>query len=85
MAGDEDMDVVMNNGVGQIPNGFYRESINHSDWTIPSRYTELQTVGSGAYGSVCSAQDQEIGWVSDFSYKVFGIFFTLASSLLTIL
>jgi len=63
MAGEDDpMDVVMQNNSGNIPLGFYRETINHSDWTIPSRYTELQTVGSGAYGSVCSARDQKIDW-----------------------
>jgi p38 MAP kinase len=63
MAGEDDpMDVVMANNQNNIPLGFYRETINHSDWTIPSRYTELQTVGSGAYGSVCSARDQKIDW-----------------------
>ena len=50
----------------KVPMGFYRESLSHSDWTIPNRYTELQTVGSGAYGSVCSARDTQIGWVSTF-------------------
>ena len=42
-----------------IPEGFYLETICHSDWVIPGRYTDLQNVGSGAYGSVCSAKDNE--------------------------
>lgn len=47
-----------------IPEGYYREVINHSDWIVPHRYQDLQTVGSGAYGSVCSSKDQETEWVS---------------------
>ena len=43
----------------EIPEGFYLETICHSDWVIPERYTDLQNVGSGAYGSVCSARDNE--------------------------
>ena len=59
----DDMEVVMGANANAIPPNFYREIINHSDWTIPERYTELQTVGHGAYGSVCSARDTSIGWV----------------------
>ncbi len=49
-----------------IPEGFYLETICHSDWVIPGRYTDLQNVGSGAYGSVCSAKDNENEAVSIF-------------------
>jgi len=45
-----------------VPEGYYREVINHSDWIVPHRYQDLQTVGSGAYGSVCSSKDQETEW-----------------------
>lgn len=73
MAGEDDVEMVMNSSANQtsVPLGFYRETINHSDWTIPSRYTELQTVGSGAYGSVCSARDMNIGWVICSPFKMF--------------
>ena len=46
-----------------IPDGYYREVINHSDWIVPQRYSDLQTVGAGAYGSVCSSQDNEMEMV----------------------
>lgn len=51
------MEVVMEDNQETIPRGYYSETICHSDWIIPLRYTELQNVGSGAYGSVCSAKD----------------------------
>ena len=38
--------------------------IAHSDWIVPKRYGDLQTVGSGAYGSVCSSKDAETQAVS---------------------
>ena len=50
-----------------IPDGYYREVINHSDWIVPQRYSDLQTVGAGAYGSVCSSQDNEMDMVSQIS------------------
>merc|ERR1711935_1079087 len=43
-----------------LPEGYYREVINHSDWIVPGRYSDLQTVGAGAYGSVCSSKDTQM-------------------------
>ncbi|XP_078399396.1 mitogen-activated protein kinase 14A isoform X2 [Cetorhinus maximus] len=41
--------------------GFYRHDINKTTWEVPLRYTDLTPIGSGAYGSVCSAIDQKTG------------------------
>ncbi|XP_051907404.1 STKc_p38 domain-containing protein isoform X1 [Hippocampus zosterae] len=38
--------------------GFQRVEIHKTTWEIPQRYTALRAVGSGAYGTVCSAIDQ---------------------------
>jgi p38 MAP kinase len=40
--------------------GYYRLDLNKTLWEIPSRYTNLQPLGHGAYGSVCSASDNEL-------------------------
>ena len=32
--------------------GYYRLDLNKTLWEIPSRYTNLQPLGHGAYGSV---------------------------------
>uniref|UniRef100_A0A3P8NEI4 mitogen-activated protein kinase n=1 Tax=Astatotilapia calliptera TaxID=8154 RepID=A0A3P8NEI4_ASTCA len=40
---------------------FYREEVNKTIWEVPERYQRLTPVGSGAYGSVCSAIDMETG------------------------
>uniref|UniRef100_G3NZN5 mitogen-activated protein kinase n=1 Tax=Gasterosteus aculeatus aculeatus TaxID=481459 RepID=G3NZN5_GASAC len=40
---------------------FYREELNKTIWEVPERYRNLSPVGSGAYGSVCSAFDLKIG------------------------
>ncbi|XP_062420292.1 mitogen-activated protein kinase 14A isoform X1 [Pungitius pungitius] len=40
---------------------FYREELNKTIWEVPERYRNLSPVGSGAYGSVCSAFDIKIG------------------------
>uniref|UniRef100_A0A8C3FYL7 mitogen-activated protein kinase n=1 Tax=Cyclopterus lumpus TaxID=8103 RepID=A0A8C3FYL7_CYCLU len=40
---------------------FYREEVNKTIWEVPERYRNLSPVGSGAYGSVCSAYDMKIG------------------------
>ncbi|KAA0720724.1 Mitogen-activated protein kinase 11 [Triplophysa tibetana] len=37
--------------------GFYRQELNKTVWQVPERYQNLTPVGSGAYGSVCSAYD----------------------------
>lgn len=40
-------------------NGFYRTEMNKATWEVPERYKELQSIGSGAYGLVCSAVETE--------------------------
>ncbi|KAI7792167.1 mitogen-activated protein kinase 11, partial [Triplophysa rosa] len=37
--------------------GFYRQELNKTVWEVPERYQNLTPVGSGAYGSVCSAYE----------------------------
>ncbi|XP_061826087.1 mitogen-activated protein kinase 12 [Nerophis lumbriciformis] len=37
--------------------GYYRREINKTLWEVPDRYRELKQVGTGAYGTVCSAVD----------------------------
>uniref|UniRef100_A0A803SVC7 mitogen-activated protein kinase n=1 Tax=Anolis carolinensis TaxID=28377 RepID=A0A803SVC7_ANOCA len=41
--------------------GFYRQEIAKTVWEVRERYRELQAVGSGAYGAVCSATDRKSG------------------------
>ncbi|XP_059510593.1 mitogen-activated protein kinase 12-like isoform X3 [Stegostoma tigrinum] len=41
--------------------GFSYQEINKTAWEVLERYTELAAVGSGAYGSVCSAIDNRTG------------------------
>ncbi|KAG7220727.1 hypothetical protein INR49_017841 [Caranx melampygus] len=38
---------------------FYRQEVNKAIWEVPERYQSLSPVGSGAYGSVCSAFDMK--------------------------
>uniref|UniRef100_A0A4W3JCI5 mitogen-activated protein kinase n=1 Tax=Callorhinchus milii TaxID=7868 RepID=A0A4W3JCI5_CALMI len=40
-----------------VRTGFYRQELNKTLWEVPDRYQNLTPVGSGAYGSVCSAYD----------------------------
>uniref|UniRef100_A0A3Q1GI62 mitogen-activated protein kinase n=1 Tax=Acanthochromis polyacanthus TaxID=80966 RepID=A0A3Q1GI62_9TELE len=40
---------------------FYRQELNKTVWEVPERYQNLAPVGSGAYGSVCSAYDVKSG------------------------
>ncbi|XP_051967021.1 mitogen-activated protein kinase 14B-like isoform X2 [Xyrauchen texanus] len=40
---------------------FYRQELNKTIWEVPERYQNLSPVGSGAYGSVCSAYDEKSG------------------------
>ncbi|KAM9341813.1 mitogen-activated protein kinase 12 isoform 2-T2 [Pholidichthys leucotaenia] len=39
--------------------GFHSVEIQKTTWEVPERYTALRAVGSGAYGTVCSAIDQK--------------------------
>ncbi|XP_054648098.1 STKc_p38 domain-containing protein isoform X1 [Dunckerocampus dactyliophorus] len=39
--------------------GFQRVEVQKTTWEVPHRYTALRSVGSGAYGTVCSAIDQK--------------------------
>ncbi|KAM4554493.1 mitogen-activated protein kinase 12 [Fundulus diaphanus] len=41
--------------------GFHRLEINKSIWEVPDRYRDLVQVGTGAYGTVCSALDVRTG------------------------
>ncbi|XP_070601294.1 mitogen-activated protein kinase 13 [Erythrolamprus reginae] len=41
--------------------GFFRQEVNKTIWELPRRYTSIIPVGSGAYGSVCSAIDKKTG------------------------
>uniref|UniRef100_A0A146LVE3 mitogen-activated protein kinase n=1 Tax=Lygus hesperus TaxID=30085 RepID=A0A146LVE3_LYGHE len=38
---------------------FYKVEVNKTEWEIPERYNQLQPVGSGSYGQVCSALDSK--------------------------
>uniref|UniRef100_A0A8V0X657 mitogen-activated protein kinase n=1 Tax=Gallus gallus TaxID=9031 RepID=A0A8V0X657_CHICK len=42
-------------------NGFYQQEITKTLWEVRDRYRDLQPVGSGAYGTVCSAVDGRSG------------------------
>ncbi|KAM4737910.1 LOW QUALITY PROTEIN: mitogen-activated protein kinase 12-like [Anableps anableps] len=39
--------------------GFHRVEVQKTTWDVPDRYTTLLAIGSGAYGTVCSAIDQK--------------------------
>lgn len=39
--------------------GYYRVEVQKTTWDVPRRYVQLRSVGSGAYGTVCSAIDQK--------------------------
>ncbi|KAM9830279.1 mitogen-activated protein kinase 13 [Syngnathus typhle] len=39
--------------------GFCREEINSTVWEVPEKYTHLKQIGTGAYGSVCSATNEK--------------------------
>uniref|UniRef100_A0A674DPP9 mitogen-activated protein kinase n=1 Tax=Salmo trutta TaxID=8032 RepID=A0A674DPP9_SALTR len=47
--------------ISSPPLGFYRQEVNKTAWEVPERYRELKQVGTGAYGTVCSAQDHRTG------------------------
>uniref|UniRef100_A0A8C9TNR8 mitogen-activated protein kinase n=1 Tax=Scleropages formosus TaxID=113540 RepID=A0A8C9TNR8_SCLFO len=46
---------------GRTRQGFYRQEINKTEWEVPERYRDLRQVGTGAYGTVCSAVDRRTG------------------------
>ena len=35
-----------------LPEGYYREELNHCTWEVPERYKDLCAIGLGAYGQV---------------------------------
>ncbi|XP_031735830.1 mitogen-activated protein kinase 14A isoform X1 [Anarrhichthys ocellatus] len=39
--------------------GFLRQEVQKTTWDVPERYAALRPIGSGAYGTVCSAMDQK--------------------------
>ncbi|XP_031142298.1 STKc_p38 domain-containing protein isoform X1 [Sander lucioperca] len=39
--------------------GYHRLEVQKTTWDVPERYTALKSIGSGAYGTVCSAVDQK--------------------------
>ncbi|CAL8405348.1 unnamed protein product [Arctogadus glacialis] len=41
--------------------GFYRQEVNRTVWDVPERFRDLKQVGTGAYGTVCSALDRRSG------------------------
>nr|XP_014332077.1 PREDICTED: mitogen-activated protein kinase 13 isoform X3 [Bos mutus] len=41
--------------------GFYKQDVNKTAWELPKTYVSLTHIGSGAYGSVCSAIDKRSG------------------------
>ncbi|XP_073336547.1 mitogen-activated protein kinase 12b isoform X2 [Pagrus major] len=41
--------------------GYYRQEVNRTVWEVPERYRDLKQVGTGAYGTVCSAWDRRSG------------------------
>ncbi|XP_034817842.3 mitogen-activated protein kinase 13 isoform X1 [Pan paniscus] len=41
--------------------GFYKQDVNKTAWELPKNYVSPTHVGSGAYGSVCSAIDKRSG------------------------
>lgn len=40
--------------------GYHRIELNRTMWEVPDRYSKLQTIGSGAYGQVCSAEQKVV-------------------------
>jgi len=44
-----------------LPEGYYREELNRCIWEVPDRYKDLNAIGTGAYGQVCSALDTVTG------------------------
>lgn len=47
-------------GTGGRNQPFNHYELNKTDWDVPAKYTDLIPIGCGAYGSVCSALNQEL-------------------------
>ncbi|KAM6946247.1 mitogen-activated protein kinase 12 [Aplochiton taeniatus] len=45
----------------RIRPGYCRQEVNKTTWEVPDRYRDLKQVGTGAYGTVCSAMDRRTG------------------------
>ncbi|PIO61787.1 hypothetical protein TELCIR_16676 [Teladorsagia circumcincta] len=43
------------------PEGFHEVELNKTRWVIPEAYDRLRTLGEGAYGVVCTAEDLRTG------------------------
>jgi len=44
-----------------LPVGYVTSELNKCVWEVPNCFLELNTVGTGAYGQVCSARDSRTG------------------------
>ncbi|KAI9531265.1 hypothetical protein NQZ68_000763 [Dissostichus eleginoides] len=42
-----------------VRTGYHRLEVQKTTWDVPDKYTSLRSIGSGAYGTVCSALDQK--------------------------
>ena len=49
----------------------YTVNVNSTDWRIPKRYSNLQLLGEGSFGAVCSATNRENNTVSLKAYIQF--------------
>ncbi|XP_067090168.1 mitogen-activated protein kinase 12 [Osmerus mordax] len=47
--------------MSRVRPGYCRQEVNKTTWEVPERYRELIQVGTGAYGTVCSALDFRTG------------------------
>ncbi|XP_062318602.1 mitogen-activated protein kinase 12 [Osmerus eperlanus] len=47
--------------MSRVRPGYCRKEVNKTTWEVPERYRELTQVGTGAYGTVCSALDFRTG------------------------
>ncbi|CAB1322973.1 unnamed protein product [Coregonus sp. 'balchen'] len=45
----------------RIRPGYCRQDVNKTTWEVPEQFRELKQVGTGAYGTVCSAVDFRTG------------------------
>lgn len=45
----------------RVKPGYHRLEVNKTTWDVPQRYRDLKQVGTGSYGTVCSAVDSRTG------------------------
>jgi len=45
---------------GNMKSGFHSVELNKTVWEVPEKYVNLTAIGSGAYGQVCSAEDNTL-------------------------